>query len=185
MALITQSELEARLRRSLSTEEQNDFTLINSAVQTEIEKIIGSSVESVNSSTRYYDGGLQHLRIDPCTEVTSVIQVDDDYATVYTYDSSDYTIDPKNKTLKRMIRHRDTGGFVTGINNIAVTAKFSIYGDEGIRNIIKNVILGVLESELTKSDNLIKESIEGYSVEFATEQTKDALKSVKYLFPEI
>ena len=62
MALISQSEVEARLGRSLTAEEASSFTSINNALQAYVERMIGSSVESVAASTRYYDGGVQHLR---------------------------------------------------------------------------------------------------------------------------
>lgn len=184
MALVNQSDVEARLGRSLTSEEQSTFTLVNSANQAYIEKIIGSSVEGVSESARYYDGGVQHLKIDPCTNISSVVQVDDDLVDVYTYDTTDYTTEPINRTLKTMLRHRQ-GGFITGINNIKVLAKFSIYSDENVRNIIKNALIESLVSEINNTDNIVKESIEGYSVEFAKTETKNALDSIKYLFPEV
>jgi hypothetical protein len=183
MALIAQSDLEAKLGRSLTADEANAFVLINAANQAYVEKMIGSSVESANESTRYYDGGVQHLKIDPCTAITAVKQVDDDDTVIYTYDTSDYTVEPRNKTLKTMIRNRSM--FITGINNISVTAKFSIYDDTDILNIVKNAMLDALITEIDNSDNIKRESIEGYSVEFAETQTKNALESIKYLFPEV
>lgn len=190
MALISQSEVEARLGRSLTAEESSAFTTINAALQAQIEKIIGSSVESVSASTRYYDGGevnqshgKQHLTIDPCTSVSAVKQVNDDEDVIQTYDTTDYTIEPRNRTLKNMIRHRVR--FVSGINNIAVTAKFSIYEDTDTLNIIKNAMLEFLVSEVENSDNIKKESIEGYSIEYASTQAKDSLSKIYYLFPEI
>lgn len=184
MALISQSELEARLKRSLTTEETTAFTLINASLQAYVERLIGSSVESVSESSRYFDGGVQHLKIDPCTDISSVIQVDDDLANVYTYDTTDYTTEPVNRTLKTMLRHRQ-GGFVTGINNIKVTAKFSVYGDEQIRNIVKDAMLDALVSEINNTSNITKESIEGYSVEYAKTETKASLDRIKYIFPEV
>jgi hypothetical protein len=184
MALLSQSDLEARLGRSLTAEEASAFTLINDANQAYIEKMIGSSVESVSATTRYYDGGVQHLKIDPCTSLTAVVLVDDDQVSTYTYDTTDYTVEPVNRTLKTMLRHRPAA-FVTGINNIAVTAKFSIFEDTNVLNIVKNAMLESLVSEIDNSGNIKRESIEGYSVEFAETQTKNALDSIKYLFPEV
>lgn len=184
MALITQSDLEARLGRALSAEEVSAFTLINAANQAFVEKLIGSSVESASATSRYYDGGVQHLTIDPCTSLTAVNIVDDDQIVTDTVDTTDYTSEPINRTLKFWLRYRG-GKLPTGINNIKVTAKFSIYDDTDTLNIVKNAMLEALVSEVDNSDNIIRESIEGYSVERAKPETKSALETVKFLFPEI
>ena len=184
MALIGQSDLEARLGRSLTGEEISAFTIINNALQVEIEKIIGSKIESVNASTRYFDGGLQHLPIDPCTSLSSVTLVDDDFTVYDTLDTTDYTREPINNVMKTMIRHR-SGPIQAGINNIGITAKFSIYEDTDILNIVKDAMLNYLVAEVTNSDNIKRESIEGYSIEYGSTEAKDAMSSIKELFPRI
>ena len=184
MALVSQAELEARLGRSLTSEEASAFTVINIANQAYIEKIISSGVESVSETTRSYDGGVQHLAIDPCTAITAVKYVDDDDVTESTFDTSDYTVEPKNNTLKTMIRNRGAK-FSRGMNNVTVTAKFSIYDDTNVLNVIKDALLSALENEINDTSNIKKESIEGYSIEFANSQTKSTLDKVKYLFPGI
>ncbi len=183
MALIVQSDLEARLGRALSSEEASAFTLINSAVQAYVENLIGSNVESDTAATRYYDGGVQHLKIDPCTSITNIYLVDDDQTVVDTYDTTDYTKEPINKTLKTMIRHR-SGAFATGINNIAIAAKFSIFEDTKTLNIVKDAMLSYLASEIQNTSNVKRESIEGYSIEFASTESQASLAPIKYLFPE-
>lgn len=185
MALIAQSDIEAKIGRSLTAEEVNAFTIINAALQAHVENLIGSSVESVSATTRYYDGGVQHLLINPCTSITAVKQVDDDYVVIDTYDTSDYTVDPVNDTLKLMIRHRNNKGFITGINNIAVTAKFSINEDTNTLNIVKNSLIEAIVAELDNSENIKAESIEGYSIQYASSEAKDALSPIKYLFPGV
>lgn len=184
MALISQSDIEARLGRSLTAEETTTFTIVNNALQSKVELMIGSDVEEVSETTRYYDGGVQHLPINPCTNITSVKLVDDDQVATDTYDTTDYTTEPINKTLKTMLRHR-SGAFSIGINNIAIAAKFSIYGDTDTLNIVKDAMINALVSEVNNSDNIKRESIEGYSIEYATTETKNSLASIKYLFPEI
>lgn len=184
MALITQSDIEARLGRSLTAEETTTFTIVNNALQSKVELMIGSDVEAASETTRYYDGGVQHLPINPCTNITSVKLVDDDQVATDTYDTTDYTTEPINKTLKTMLRHR-SGAFSIGINNIAIAAKFSIYGDTDTLNIVKDAMINALVSEVNNSDNIKRESIEGYSIEYATTETKNSLASIKYLFPEI
>jgi hypothetical protein len=184
MALISQSELEAKLGRTLTASEASTFAIINAANQSYIEKLIGSSVEAANASSRYYDGGVQHLAIDPCTDVTAVKLVDEDNNIDLTLDTSDYSTEPVNTTLKTMIRYR-FGKLVSGINNIQITAKFSIYADTQTLNIVKNALLDALVSQIDSGEGILKESIEGYSVEYASAQTKSSLDSIKYLFPRI
>jgi len=184
MALISQSEVEARLGRSLTAEEATSFSIINPALQAQVEKIIGSGVENADAHTRYYDGGVQHLAVDPCTTVTAVKLVDDDQVVTDTLDTTDYTLEPINNTLKTMIRHR-SGKFWTGINNIGVTAIFSIYNDTKVLAIVKESLINALVSEITNNGNILKESIEGYSVEYASSTTQAHLNSIKYLFPGV
>lgn len=184
MALIAQSELEARLGRPLTAEEVSAFNIINSANQAYVESLIGSGVESVDETTRYFDGGVQHLAINPCTSISSVKYVDDDTTVEFTLDTTDYTKEPVNKTLKTMLRNR-AGRFQVGINNVAVAAKFSIYEDANTLAMIKDALLSALEASISASGNILKESIEGYSVEYASKESKSALDKVKLLFPEI
>ena len=184
MALISQADLQARLGRTLTSEEATAFTIINNAVQSYVESLIGSSLESASESTRYFDGGVHNLSIDPCTDITAVKYVDDDTDVEYTFDSSDFTKEPVNKTLKTYLRNR-LGKFVRGINNVAVTAKFSIFGDTETLNIVKDALLNYLASEVENSSNIKKESIEGYSVEFASTESKASLMPIKFLFPGV
>lgn len=184
MALISTADLEAKLGRPLTTGEQQGFNQANAAIQSYVEKVIGSSVESVNPTTRYYDGGVQHLSIDPCTSISAVKYVDNSLAIEYTFTSTDYTQEPINRTCKTMLRNRP-GKFTAGMNNIAVTAKFSIYEDSTILPIVKDAILESLVSELSNGDNIKSESIEGYSVTYVNEQTKADLDGLTYLFPEV
>lgn len=184
MALVSSTDLEARIGRSLTAGEQSAFTLLNASLQSQVEKIIGSKLESVSPSTRYYDGGVQHLRIDPCTSITAVKYVDDDTLVEYTFLDSDVTKEPVNKTLKTMLRNRD-GKFNLGMNNVSVTAKFSIYDDTDTLNIVKSAMLDALAGEIENNDNIKSESIEGYSVTFESTISKNALEQIYYLFPEV
>ena len=184
MALISQTELETKLGRSLTTDETNAFTSTNESLQYLIEEMIGSYLESNGLEYRYYDGGVQHLSIDPCSSIQSIDLVDDDQTSTYTYDTTDYTKEPINKELKRYIRHR-SGPFTTGINNIRVYADFSIECDDRILSIVKEAMLEALVSEISNTDNIKRESIEGYSIEYATTEVKDAISKIMYLFPQV
>lgn len=182
--LVSQSDLEARLGRSLTSEETSAFTSINSAVQAYIEKKLGVPVESVSATTRKYDGGVQNMSIDPCTDITAVKYIDHYGTTEYTFGSEDYTLEPINQTLKYWIRNRG-GKFNNGFNNVAITGKYSTYGDTDITAIIKDAILSFLENEINDTSNIAKESIEGYSVEYASKASKNALSKLDYILGEV
>lgn len=184
MALVSQSDLEQRLGRSLTSEETNAFATINNASQAHIERMIGSSLESVSATTRYYDGDLQNLAIDPCTAVTEVKYIDNNGIGQFVYDTADYTVEPINRTCKTMLRYR-WGEFDEGMNAIAVTAKFSIYDDTQIRNVIRDAILTALTAEINNNSNVKSESIEGYSITYASTEARNALDKIAYLFPEV
>lgn len=184
MALISQSDFQARLGRNLSADELSAFGVINAANQAYVEAMIGSSVESAVETTRYYDGGVQHLAIDPCTDISAIKLVDDDGDVTYTYEARDFTKEPVNKTLKTMLRHR-AGRFSRGINNIGVTAKFSIYGDTAVLNTVKDALLNALIAEMDNGKDIKRESIEGYSVEFASTETRSTLDKLRFLFPGV
>lgn len=183
MGLIKQADLEGRLSRSLTTEEQSVFPTINAAIQSELERYLSTSLEAVEASARYFDSGMQHMSIDLCTDVTSIQEVDDDLAVVQTLDSTDYQVEPVNKTLKTYIRFRNSGQ-PRGLNNVKVTAKFSLYGDSEARNIIIGVLLDMLAKKVSSESikgEVTKESIEGYSVEFARYKDLDKLKNFNVL----
>ena len=184
MALISQSDLEAKLGRTLTANEVTIFAIVNPANQAYVEKLIGSSVESDTASTRYYDGGVRHLKVDPCTDVTAVKYYDEDQTVIETIDASDYVLDPINHTLKTQVTAR-FGRFYRAFSNVGVTAKFSIYGDTDTLNVVISVLLDALESDINDSDNILKENIEGYSVEFSKTQTKSTLDKIRFLFAEI
>lgn len=182
MALVSQSDLEAKLGRTLSTDEQSAFDTMNEAIQSGIEKMLGVSVESEDATTRYYDGGVQHLGIDLCTDISAVKIYNEEYNITETVDESDYTSEPYNKTLKHLIRFR-YGRSYSGFNNIGVTAKFSTYGDDQATSIIKEAILDMLVDEIQDKTNIKRESIEGYSVEFGEHRDKQSVRALNSLMP--
>jgi len=184
MALIAQAELEQRLNRSLTANEVALFPLVNAALQNYVEEMIGSSLEPVSPTLRYYDGGVQHLAIDPCSNITEVTYRDENQLVDDTIDPDDYTTYPANKTIKTQITAR-FGRFVKGYNNIGVTAKFSIADDTKTIAIIKRSLLEMLAAEIESNDNIARESIEGYSVEYVKSETKDQLDRLAFLYQRI
>lgn len=178
MALITQTELENRLGRTLSSDEASSFAVINQTVQAYTERMLGTKVESVSPTTRYYDGGVQNLEIDPCTQITIVSYVDEAQATESQVLDTDYAKEPINRAVKTWLRSR-WGTFNTGINNVAVTAKFSIYDDADTLAIVKNAMLEMLTEILDSKESVSSESIEGYSVTFDRLSQTTGAKALK------
>ena len=83
-----------------------------------------------------------------------------------------------------MLRLRDDR-FWRSMNNIQVTAKFSIYEASDVLAVVREAMIDALASELTSTVNIKRESIEGYSVEYSSDQTKRALSRIKFLFPGV
>lgn len=184
MALVSQSDLEKRLGRALTADEVSSFSTINTATQTYIENMLSTGVESVTATTRYYDGGVLHLPLNPCTGVTAVKYVDEYNNVVYTFNTSEYTLEPVNLALKHMIRNR-YAKFNKGMNNVAVTAKFSIYDDVPTREVVKNAILDILTQVIDGKENITSESIEGYSVNFSNLTKTYAIQALDTLVQRI
>lgn len=181
MALITQTDIEAKLGRSLSADEIQTFNLLNLSIQAYVERMIGSSVEDVAPSTRYYDGGVMNMSINPCTDITEVKYVDENQATEYAFLENEVTKEPVNRTLKTMIRNRYIQ-FNTGFNNVAVTAKFSIYGDENMRNIVKSALIDMIAEGVENKEDILSETIEGYSINYDKMSSTKSVDALKMLF---
>lgn len=184
MALVSQSDIEARIGRSLTATEASAFTGIRDAIESHVKSVIGSDIENVSPVTRYYDGGIMNLPIDPCTNITAVKIVDENYDDIETLTDDLYALAPINSTIKQMVRYRP-GRTPRGLNNISVTAKFSIYGDSDVLAVVKDAIISAIESEIGNEEGIKSESIEGYSVTYMDSATKDILKPINYLFPRI
>jgi hypothetical protein len=184
MALITQADVESRIGRELNDEEIYAFKIVNEAAQARVENSIGSSLEATTESTRYYDGGVRNLAIDPCTDISAVKYYDEYENVNYTFLATDIIYHPQERTLKTMLRYRH-GRFDSGMSNIGVTAKFSINADTEMLRIVKDALLEVIEAEVKNSSNIKRESIEGYSVEWFTADSQAAFARVDNLFQNI
>jgi hypothetical protein len=177
MALITQTELENKLGRSLTADEIANFAIMNVAVQSYVERMLGTSVETETPATRYYDGGLQNLEIDPCMAITAVGYVDAYNNPQYVLATNEYTIEPNTRAVKTMVRNR-WGKFASGMNNVAITATFSIYDDPDTLAIVKNAMLDILDQVIENKESVTQESIEGYSVNYGSLNQTASMKAL-------
>lgn len=164
------------LQRSLTSYEQAELPTIIGAVKKWLDAYLGSTFDKVDETTRYYDGGVMSLSIDPCTAISAVKSIADatDDASSYTYtEGSEYIAEPQNETVKRELRSRYSS-FSRGVHRIAVTAKFSEYDDgvpADIQLVATRLAVAVLNAgkQANISGNGIKsESLEGHSITYAS-----------------
>jgi hypothetical protein len=178
------------LQRSLNANETAYLATLLPAIDKWIDRVLNSTFASVNATTRYYDGGVRNLDIDPCTVISAVKSLNSDGTTSYDYDlitTPDVVYEPVNETVKREIRKRN-GCFPRGVQNIAVTAKFSEYDGavpEDIQIIATQLAAGVLNQGRNASSggNVQSESLEGHSITYST--SDDMLEGIGMANPTI
>lgn len=171
MAYTDSTQISNFLQRSLTAYETAELSNIISAIQTWIDRRLNSTFDSVASSTRYYDGGVRSLDIDPCIDITQVEAINDDGSDSYIY-STTYEIvyEPQNETVKREIRKR-LNYFPRGVHRIAVTAKFSEYNQgvpTDIQILATRLVVGVINAGKFASSggNILLESLEGHEIRY-------------------
>lgn len=186
MAYSTQAQIEAILGRSLTADETTLLAGIQAGADKWIDAQTGVSFGDLTGS-KYYDGGLSVLAIDPVRSITAIELVDYNLDTVYTYvEDQDYIVLPENDGLIRALQKRsypesvffdsldgDAGVWPHGLKRIKVTGNFS-YADtvpddlsylSAYLSAKKLLAKGYLASGGTGPKT--KEEIEGYKVEFA------------------
>lgn len=174
MAYTDSTKVSNFLQRALNAYETAEIASLIAAVQIWIDKKLNSTFDQANPSTRYYDGGVKNLDIDPCTAITAVSALNDDGTDSYDYDQTitpQVIFEPQNETVKREIRKR-IGKFPSGIHRIAVTATFSEY-DGGvpadIALLATTLIAGVISAgKQAAQGNIASESLEGHSISYNT-----------------
>lgn len=171
MAYTTSSLISAFLQRSLTANETTLLTTLIPAIQIWIDKRLNSTFDNVASSTRYYDGGVRNLDIDPCTAISQVEAINDDGTDSYIYTSTyEYVAEPQNETVKRSLTKR-LAAFPRGVHRIAVTALFSEY-DSGVPSDIQilatRLVTGVINSGkyAGMGGNVMQESLEGHEIRY-------------------
>jgi hypothetical protein len=172
MAYTTQANVEAYLKRELTTDEENLFANQLKSVENWINNQIGGSFGDVSETTRYYDGsGESILSIDPVMSVTSVKLVDSEELEVEEYEMGiDYELRPRNESVFTWIDFGRIGCTPWGIANISVTGKFTL-GE--VPDDIEYLATYIMAQLFTRQDNvssgdLKSETIEGYSRTFNT-----------------
>lgn len=173
MAYTSQTLIENYLQRTLTASEVSFLTTLIPAVKLWIDQKLNSTFDSVGSTSRYYDGGDQHIDIEPCTSVTEVVSVNDDLTDSYIYtEDTEYILYPLNETVKTEVRGRGFK-FPDGDSRIKVTASFSEY-DGGVPSDIQLVatrlVAGIINQGKVDSSggNVSSESLEGHSISYDT-----------------
>jgi hypothetical protein len=170
MAYTTASLVENFLQRSLTQNEKASLAVIIPAIKIWLDKRLNSTFDLATSSTRYYDGGVMNLDIDPCTAISAVESINDDGADSYSYTTgTEYIAEPQNETVKRELRKR-LSPFPRGVQRVAVTALFSEY-DDGVPADIQiaatRLAAGIINSgKRENTGNVASESLEGHSITY-------------------
>jgi hypothetical protein len=106
------------------------------------------------------------LWIDDCTEVTSVVEVDDNDESVYTWVlNTDYELYPYNDSVKCAIESRGIR-FFDGVKRYKVTGKFGYTDTPESVTMAATMMAAAIFSN---PKGLTRESIEGYSREWAAD----------------
>lgn len=172
MAYTSSTLIENYLQRTLNANETALLAILIPAIKVWLDRKLNSTFDSATETTRYYDGGVKNLDIDPCTNITDVDSLNDDGTSGYDYDlttTPEVLFEPRNETVKREIRKRN-GRFPSGIQNIAVTATFSEY-DGGVPTDIQTVatILAaavLIASVQSNNSDVASESLEGHTITY-------------------
>ncbi len=171
MAYTDATQVSNFLQRALTSYETNELAAIIATVQKWIDARLNSTFDTVGATTRYYDGGVRNLDIDPCTNITQVEAINDDGTDSYIYSAPyEYVAEPQNNNVKREIRKR-LAAFPRGVHRIAVTAQFSEY-DGGIPadivTLATRIVVGILnQGKIAGSGgNVLQESLEGHEIRY-------------------
>lgn len=161
------------LQRALNDYELAQMIGIAAAVKAWIDDRLNSTFDEAAETTRYYDGGVRNLTIDPCTAITAVEAINDDGTDSYAYTATtEYVAEPQNQTVKREIRKR-LAAFPRGIHRIAVTAKFSEY-DSGVPQDIQTLATRLAAAVINQGKyakdggNVASEKLEGHEISYQT-----------------
>lgn len=170
MAYTDATQVSNFLQRALTAYETGELPNLIAAAKIWLDKVLGSTFDDVAATTRYYDGGVRNLDIDPCTAITEVKSINDDASSSYVYtEGTEYIAEPQNETVKRELRKR-LSPFPRGVHRVAVTAKFSEY-DGGVPADIQiaatRLVAGLINSgKKANTGNVSSESLEGHSINY-------------------
>lgn len=180
MAYTNRQMIENYLQRTLAEDEIALLPVVIPAVKQWIDGTVNSTFDEVSATTRYFESDGSSLDIDPCTSVTAVTSNDSSNTAYYSYQTTDYVLEPVNETVKREIRLRYST-FPHGTANIGVTAKFSEYDGgvpEDIAIAATRIAGGILNAgkQAGDGDNIESESLEGHSIKYSTDN--NAIKTI-------
>ena len=171
----TQTLIEQQLQRSLTAYEISSLTTLIPAIKTWIDGDLNTTFDQASPESRYYDVEGRYISIEPCTSISAVSVVDWYRNVVVTYTSPEqYEALPLNKTVKTQIRLRYCP--IVSDGALKVTATFSQY-DGGVPADIQLAATRIASALIGRSasgaetSGVVKESIEGYSVDYGSDGT--------------
>jgi len=167
--MTTQALVEAKLQRSLTTEEATSLPALIALVERFVTNYTNRNFvdapaegEEIAETVKYYDGnGFNELSIDDALEVTKVESFDpvDDVGTEI--DDSLYTTYPLNALPITAIRFLYGDYFTKGSKNFKITAKWG--SSEGIPSDVQAIATHIVSELISNPSQVKQESIEGYS----------------------
>jgi hypothetical protein len=171
----TQAQIEQQLQRSLNQYEIDSLTTLIPAIKTWIDGDLNTTFDSASPESRYYDIEGNYISIEPSTSISAVSVVDWYRNVVVTYTSPEqYEALPLNKTVKTQIRLRYCP--IVSDGALKVTATFSQY-DGGVPADVQlaatRIAAGLIGRSASgaETSGVVKESIEGYSVDYGSDGT--------------
>lgn len=174
MAYTDQTLIQNFLHRTLNSDEITLLVTLLPTIKQWIDARLSSTFDQAAETTRFYDGGVKNLDIDPCINISQVKALNDDGSDSYIYNQTffyELVFEPQNETVKREIRRR-VGCFPSGIQRIAVTATFSEYNSgvpEDIKILATILAIGVINQGKYAAigGNVMQESLEGHEIRYA------------------
>lgn len=164
-----------QLQRTLTDYEIGLLTTLIPAIDVWIDGDLNTTFQESEAEDRYYDVEGNYISIEPCTSISAVSVVDWYRNVVVTYTSpNQYEALPLNKTVKTQVRLRYCP--IVSDGSLKVTATFSQY-DNGVPEDIQIAATRIAAQLIGRSasgaetSGVVKESIEGYSVDYGSDGT--------------
>jgi len=180
MAYATTSDLANYLGRALTTQESAMFTIYLGGVTNSINSYTSRQFEIASAGSKLYNGtGTKCLYVDDMTVITSINYVDVDTTTVLsTFASTDFLAYPLNTTPKQWIEVRG-GWFERGEANIKIAGTFGYAS--AIPSAITMATVISIADYINNPEQLLSESIEGYSRTFGSGTTNTSVNNQDFL----
>lgn len=171
MLYTDQAKVEAFLGRVLTAAELIILPTIVAAVERQIDTILDTTFKNTAAlygATRYFDGGVGHIDVDPFQNLTSIEMISPDGSITVTLDATTYVLQPYSGNVTRTITIR-YGRIPKGYKDIKIIADFTEFAAEeaGVPSDIQLIatrVVGTIIANPDLASGLKAETIEGHQV---------------------